>query len=144
MQRLLLILSVLVFCSQCGSPSLAQGTSQSEGSVRVPVPMAPNEIYPPGTQKIFEWIYACSDSAGAGCRLDCAAGQREAVVSVNHASHVQMYLIGLSIGRNVLQSIFVFYTFREDGNDKQGSAFILTPNSCNVQGMKLTYSGLPK
>jgi hypothetical protein len=145
MQRILLILAAIIFWFQLVNSSSAQSNAPTQGSVRVPVPVSPNEPYPPGAQRIFEWSYVCADKAGAGCRVDCFASDRSApTLSVTHALNVQMYLIGISVGKSVVATTFIFYTDADTGNNMQGSAYFLNPSGCHVQGMNLSSSGLPK
>jgi hypothetical protein len=121
--------------------------------------------YPNGSEVAFEWQYSCSN--GKGCSFDCGSGAPQmsdtaavenalaataatAFTSTKHAaaSHVtklSIHLMSIPLGAKNVAGIFYEYSTVEI---PRANGFNITTGistlACQVQGMNLDYSGLPK
>jgi hypothetical protein len=118
----------LLFAGAFSSASLAQDKAERG----LPVP--------PGTQIAFQWSYACPK--GKSCAFECSGTGRPTI----HATKLTVYLGSVRGGANQ-EHIALFYAY-STVEVPQGNGFAINTGlgmlSCEVNGMKLDYSGPPK
>jgi hypothetical protein len=124
------ILGILLFGGQLVNSSWAQDNGE---------PPAPGLPYPGGTAVTFQWDYSCPSARG--CSFSCPG-----TGGANSVTKLTIYLGALPVGGNQnVPAMFYDFSTREypRGNGFRISTGINTL-SCQVNGMKLDYSGPPK
>jgi len=122
----LALATVLLVGPPAASPLFAQDSKQ----------MGIRSVHPIGLDVAYEWQYSCPD--GRGCSFTCpGAGGATNVMKLN------MYLGSIPVGKTE-HATGVFYEF-STMHVPQGNGFAVTTGlstlSCQVQGMKLEFSG---
>lgn len=98
--------------------------------------MGTRSAHPVGFEVAYEWQYSCPD--GRGCSFTCPGSG-----GATNVTKLSMYLGSIPIARTE-HSAGVFYEF-STMHVPQGNGFAITTGistiACQVQGMKLDYSG---
>jgi hypothetical protein len=126
----LLFGSVLLVC-QLTNSSLAQ-----KGVVP---PEPANPPYPGDSQITFQWNYTCPE--GQACSFTCPGAS-----GGSRVKRLDLYL-GSILGGNNQRSAAIFYDFSTEYFPRNNGFTISTGIgvlSCQVNGMRLDYSGPPK
>ena len=98
--------------------------------------LTPKMPFPPGVRAV-QWEYACPNSDGAECSIKCGAEKRSVVF-------FQLVLGSISIANQEIPAYFYAGT-ASDGGSLPFSGFSQERDfSCEVSGMRLSYSGPPR
>lgn len=94
--------------------------------------------YPSGSETAFEWQYSCAD--GRGCSFSCSGS-----AGASSVTKLSIHLMSIPLGGKNVSGIFYEYSTvaiaRANGfNITTGISTL----ACQVNGMNLDYSGLPK
>jgi hypothetical protein len=94
--------------------------------------------YPSGSETAFEWQYSCAH--GRGCSFSCSGSG-----GASSVTKLSMHLMTIPLGEKNVMGIFYEYSTVEIA---RANGFNITTGisklSCQVNGMNLDYSGLPK
>jgi hypothetical protein len=116
--------------------SVAWLTESASAEERV----APNQIYPAGSEITFEWVYSCRNPGP--CSFSCAGSG-----GANGVTALQIYLGTTPLGSSNQKSPAIFYAY-STRTVPLNSGFRIIAGigalACDVVGMTLDYSGLPR
>jgi hypothetical protein len=105
------------------------------------VPAPPNQIYPAGSEITFEWAYSCRNAGP--CSFSCVGSG-----AANGVTALQIYLGTTPVGSSNQKSSAIFYTYSTRTVPFNTGFRIITglggALACDVVGMTLDYSGLPR
>jgi hypothetical protein len=94
--------------------------------------------YPSGSEAAFEWQYSCAD--GRGCSFSCFGSG-----GASRVTKLAIHLMTIPLGAKNVVGIFYEYSTVEVA---RANGFNITTGisklACQVNGMNLDYSGLPK
>jgi hypothetical protein len=94
--------------------------------------------YPGSSTMSFEWSYSCP--GGKGCSFNCPGGR-----GANQVTKLTIYLGTARVGDLNAPAVFYDFSTREI---PRGNGFSISTGigelSCQVTGMVLDYSGVPK
>jgi hypothetical protein len=94
--------------------------------------------YPNGSETAFEWRYSCAN--GRACSFSCLGSG-----SASNVTKLSIHLMTIPLGAKNVAGIFYEYSTVEI---PRASGFNITTGisklACQVNGMNLDYSGLPK
>ena len=138
---LLLLLSVTVGWS---APSaLAQNrpaTNPPANTVLLPEP--PNQPFPSAFKPSFQWNYVCPrENAAAGCSLACPPN-----AAIGSVMAAQIWLGANDFGNGSIPAIYYYFAYFNGREKLVGAGFAHSTRtlSCQVVGLKVSYSGPPK
>jgi hypothetical protein len=98
-----------------------------------------NPPYPGDSQIVFEWEYSCSDAQACSFTCPGASGG-------SRVTKLQIFLGSVPIGNNQ-RTAAIFYNFSTPYFPR-GNGFSISTGigvlSCQVNGMKMEYSGPPR
>jgi hypothetical protein len=130
MSKLALLLGTTLLLFQLTALSLAKNGNE---------PIDSNPPYPGDSRIVFEWEYSCSD--GQGCSFTCPGSS-----GGSRVTKLQIFLGSVPIG-NDQRTAAIFYNFSTPYFPR-GNGFSISTGigvlSCQVNGMKLEYSGPPR
>jgi hypothetical protein len=93
---------------------------------------------PSGLETAFEWQYSCAN--GRGCSFSCSGSG-----GASNVTKLSMHLMTIPLGAKSVAGIFYEYSTVEI---PRANGFNITTGlsklACQVNGMNLDYSGLPK
>lgn len=96
-----------------------------------------NSSYPDGSEATFEWQYSCGASA---CSFNCSGSG-----GASSVTKLSVRLINVPLGEKNVAGIFYEYSTVEI---PRANGFNITTGlgklACQVNGMQLDYSGLPR
>ena len=108
------------------------------GSLRAQDEKRAHADYPNGAETEFEWQYSCAN--GRGCSFSCSGSG-----GASNVTKLSMHLVTLPLGGKSVAGIFFEYSTVEI---PRANGFNITTGlsqlACQVNGMNLEYSGLPK
>jgi hypothetical protein len=131
MTRLFLTLSLFAVLN---TAALAQPRPEAPPT-NAPKP-TPKMPFPPGARAV-QWEYACPNGDGSECSIKCGAEKRSVV-------SFQLVLGSISIVNQEIPAYFYGGT-TNDGGPSSFSGFSQERDfSCEVSGMRLSYSGPPR
>jgi hypothetical protein len=131
MTRLFLTLSLFALLN---TAALAQPRPETP-PVNAPK-LTPKMPFPPGVRAV-QWEYACPNGDGSECSIKCGAEKRSVV-------SFQLALGSISIVGQEIPAYFYAGT-TNDGGASSFSGFSQERDfSCEVSGMRLSYSGPPR
>lgn len=97
-----------------------------------------NPPFPGGTEVAFEWQYSCAN--GKGCSFSCLGAG-----GASNLTKLSIHLMTIPLGGKNVAGVFYEYSTVEIPH---ASGFNITTGisklACQVNGMKLDYSGIPK
>jgi hypothetical protein len=127
------LLSVQVVVAQVSAPPIVP-------PIPIPIPTPPNLPYPTTFQPTFQWNYACPNTVGSGCSITCQPN------SLGFVLAAQVWLGTSSVANKSVPSIYYYYVYSTGTATLSGSGFVQNSTilSCQVNGLTITYSGLPK
>ena len=138
---ILLLLSVMV--GWAGPSALAQQRPATNSPAdSVPLPEPPNQAFPSTFKPTFQWNYFCPrENAAAGCSLACSPN-----AAVGSVVAAQVWLGTNDFGNTSMPAVYYYLVYFNGREKLVGSGFVHgTRNlSCQIIGMKASYSGPPK
>ena len=130
--RISLLLGTVLLACQLTNPSWAQ----KSGAAREP---GPNPPYPGEAHVTFQWSYSCEGRRA--CSFNCPG-----IGNASRVTALDVYLGTIPTGKE--QSVVaLFYNFSTEYEPRSNGFSVSSGNallSCQVNGMKLDYSGPPK
>jgi hypothetical protein len=119
--------------------SVARLTESASAEERF-APELPNQIYPAGSEIAFEWVYSCRNPGP--CSFSCAGSG-----AANGVTALQIYLGTTPLGSSNQKSPAIFYAYSTRTVPFNTGFRIITgigALACDVVGLTLDYSGLPR
>jgi hypothetical protein len=108
------------------------------GSLRAQDGKRAEADYPSGSEIAFEWQYSCVN--GRGCSFSCSGSG-----GASNVTRLAIHLMTIPLGGKNIAGIFYEYSTMEI---LRANGFNITTGisklACQVNGMNLDYSGLPK
>ena len=108
----------------------------------VPLPEPPNQLFPSTFKPSFQWNYVCTrDNAAAGCSLACPPN-----AAVGSVVAAQIWQGSNDLGNASMPAVFYYLVYFNGREKLVGSGFAQSSRnlSCQIIGMKTSYSGPPK
>jgi hypothetical protein len=94
--------------------------------------------FPSGSETAFEWQYSCAN--GRGCSFSCSGSG-----GASSVTKLSIHLMTIPLGAKTVAGIFYEYSTVEIA---RANGFNITTGisqlACQVNGMNLDYSGVPK
>jgi|SRR5215467_1301339 len=121
----------------CAVLLLISGLAWAQDRPDAPSPVQPNFNFPAGVEITSQWNYSCRDSKP--CAFSCG--------SADSVKALTLYLGTIPVGNNQ-RNLVIFY-FYSTATQPYNSGFRISGGpastlSCDVTGMTLDYSGLPR
>ena len=114
-----------------GWPSVSLSAQDPKGT-------AAGSAYPSGFENAFEWRYSCAN--GRNCSFECPGSG-----GASHVTKLALHLGTIRLGTQDVGGVFYEFSTMEI---PRANGFNITTGistlACQVQGMTLDYSGLPK
>jgi hypothetical protein len=132
-----LLLSVTV--GWPASSALAQDRPATNPPSILPEP--PNQPFPSTFKPSFQWSYICPRESAAGCSLACVPN-----AAISSVVATQIWLGTNDLGNASMPAIFYYFIYYTGKERLAGTGFVHSTRnlSCQVVGMKVSYSGPPK
>ena len=130
---------VLLLLSVTGDWSAPSAWAQDRP---VPLPEPPNQLFPSTFKPTFQWNYLCPrENAAAGCSLACPPN-----AAVGSVMAAQVWQGTNELGNVSIPAVFYYLVYFNGREKLVGSGFAQSNRnlSCQIIGMKPTYSGPPK
>jgi hypothetical protein len=108
----------------------------------VPLPEPPNQAFPSTFKPTFQWNYFCPrENAAAGCSLACSPN-----AAVGSVVAAQVWLGTNDFGNASMPAVYYYLVYFNGREKLVGSGFAHGNRnlSCQIIGMRTTYSGPPK
>jgi hypothetical protein len=120
--------------------ALAQDRPASSPPSLLPEP--PNQPFPSTFKPSFQWSYVCPrENAAAGCSLACVPN-----AAISSVVAAQIWLGTNDLGNASMPAIYYYFIYFNGRERLAGAGFAHSTRnlSCQVVGMKVSYSGPPK
>ena len=108
----------------------------------VPLPEPPNQVFPSTFKPTFQWNYVCPrENAAAGCSLACPPN-----AAIGSVVAAQIWLGTNDLGNASIPAIYYYFVYFNGREKLVGAGFAHSTRtlSCQVVGLKVSYSGPPK
>jgi len=131
----LLLLAVTVGWS--AASALAQDRPVTNPSL---LPEPPNQAFPSTFKPSFQWNYVCSRD-NAGCSLACPPN-----AAIGSVVAAQIWLGTNDLGNGLVPAIYYYFIYFNGRERMTGAGFAHSTRnlSCQIVGLKVSYSGPPK
>jgi hypothetical protein len=108
----------------------------------VPLPEPPNQLFPSTFKPSFQWNYVCPrENAAAGCSLACPPN-----AAIGSVVAAQIWLGTNDVGNPSIPATYYYFVYFNGREKLVGAGFVHSTRtlSCQVVGLKVSYSGPPK
>ena len=139
LSRFSVLLLLSVTAGWAASSALAQDRPPPNPSM---LPEPPNQFFPSTFKPSFQWSYICArESAAAGCSLACVPN-----AAISSVVAAQIWLGTNDLSNASMPAIFYYFIYFNGRERLTGTGFVHSTRnlSCQVVGMKVSYSGPPK
>jgi len=139
LSRFCVLLLLCVTGSWPAPSALAQDRQASTPSL---LPEPPNQAFPSTFKPTFQWNYICSrENAAAGCSLACLPN-----AAISSVVAAQIWLGSNDLGNGPMPAVYYYFIYFNGRERLVGTGFAQSNRnlSCQVVGMRVSYSGAPK
>jgi hypothetical protein len=105
------------------------------------LPEPPNRPFPSTVHPSFQWNYVCLREYASGCSFSCPPNP-----VIGSVAAAQVWLGTSDFGNEPIPAIYYYFTYFNSREKMVGAGLIHSPRnlSCQVLGLKVSYSGPPK
>jgi len=138
----LLLLSVMMIGWPAPSALAQDRPAIGSPANTAPLPEPPNKSFPTTFKPSFQWNYVCPrETPSAGCSLRCLPS-----VSISSVLTAQVWLGTNDLGTESIPTVYYHFIYHNGKVRLTGSGFAHSTRtlSCQVVGLRVSYSGPPK